>query len=91
MSVTAAVTAAPHATLSQSSVSKLLAGGTTLSDALANTGLAMYNYMTPLAGLTVNTSLDRYHHLAAAASAPQGCLTCQQQGFTLLHNCCIMA
>lgn len=35
-------------------------GGSNLSEALANTGLAMYNYMTPLSGLTINTSHDRY-------------------------------
>ena len=39
--------------------SAVVAGGATLSEALANTGLAMYNYMTPLSGLTINTSLDR--------------------------------
>lgn len=36
-----------------------IAGGATLSEALANTGLAMYNYMTPLSGLTINASVDR--------------------------------
>ncbi|KAL3139180.1 hypothetical protein ABBQ32_005958 [Trebouxia sp. C0010 RCD-2024] len=34
-------------------------GGSNLSEALANTGLAMYNYMTPLSGLTINRSHDR--------------------------------
>ncbi|DBA84097.1 hypothetical protein WJX77_003967 [Trebouxia sp. C0004] len=38
---------------------QLHAWGATLSEALANTGLAMYNYMTPLSGLTINASLDR--------------------------------
>jgi len=39
--------------------SAVIAGGATLSEALANTGLAMYNYMTPLSGLTTDASLDR--------------------------------
>lgn len=34
-------------------------GGANLSEALANTGLAMFNYMTPLSGLTINSSHDR--------------------------------
>lgn len=38
---------------------QLHAWGSNLSEALANTGLAMYNYMTPLSGLTINTSHDR--------------------------------
>ena len=44
-------------------------GGTTLADALANTGLAMFNYMTPLAGLTINTTLDRCFFCATKDSA----------------------
>lgn len=34
-------------------------GGLNLQEALANTGLAMYNYMTPIEGLTIDHALDR--------------------------------
>lgn len=38
---------------------QLHAWGASLAEALANTALAMYNYMTPLSGIAINPSIDR--------------------------------
>ena len=39
--------------------SALLPGGKDLGEAMANAGLAMFNYMTPLSGIEIDPSCSR--------------------------------
>lgn len=47
---------------------ELTTGGETLSEAFENTGLALYNYMVPLANVGIDSSQSRCARILEAAS-----------------------